>query len=169
MTAVAVRRDTKADMLTALSVCVLTLAALLISDWPRWLVMWCIAIGIFAVCKWLSWQPVRAARVSTGRKFGYFLAWPGLDGSAFVGRASARPRPSELKLAIGKTILGLALIVVTEHLISANAYLAGWIGMLGIVFSLHFGLFHVLSWIWRRQGIKAQPLMDCPVLSTSLS
>ena len=169
MTAIATRRDTKADMFIAASLWLLTLAALLISDWPRWLVMWCIAISIFAVCKWLSWQPVQFTRVSTGRKLGYFLAWPGLDAAAFIGRTAVRPRSSELALAMGKTILGGLLMFAGFQLLSRHAYLAGWVGMVGIVFSLHFGLFHVLSWIWRRRGVDAAPIMHWPVRSTSVS
>jgi alginate O-acetyltransferase complex protein AlgI len=171
MTAVAVKPETKAGMLTSMSLCGLTLGALLMSDWPRWVVMWSIAACIFALCKWLSWLPVRADQVATSRRVGYFLAWPGLDGAAFVGRTASSPAPRsvELAFAIGKSVFGLVLIFVACRLISEQAYPAGWIGMAGIAFSLHFGLFHILSWIWRRRGAAAQPIMDWPVLSTSVS
>jgi alginate O-acetyltransferase complex protein AlgI len=42
-------------------------------------------------------------------------------------------------------------------------------GMLGVVFMLHFGLFHFLSLLWRHNGIKATPLMQNPIAATSLT
>ncbi|HUG93724.1 MAG TPA: MBOAT family protein [Planctomycetaceae bacterium] len=41
--------------------------------------------------------------------------------------------------------------------------------MAGIVFVLHFGLFHLLSLSWRRAGINAPPIMNAPVCSSSLA
>ena len=41
--------------------------------------------------------------------------------------------------------------------------------MLGVVFILHFGLFHLLSLLWRRMGICARPVMRNPIGATSLA
>ena len=49
-----------------------------------------------------------------------------------------------------------------------SLYLAGWMGMAGVVLTLHFGLFHLLSCAWRRAGVEARPLMNAPVVSESL-
>jgi len=37
--------------------------------------------------------------------------------------------------------------------------------MAGIVFLLHFGLFHVLSCAWRAAGVDVKPLMAWPLLA----
>jgi hypothetical protein len=67
-------------------------------------------------------------------------------------------------------LAGVTLCVTANRLASTeDVILAGWLGMLGIVFILHFGVFHILSWIWRRQGVLAEPLMDWPIRSTSVS
>jgi alginate O-acetyltransferase complex protein AlgI len=41
--------------------------------------------------------------------------------------------------------------------------------MVGVVFVLHFGLFHLVSLSWQSLGACAKPLMEWPVLSTSVS
>jgi alginate O-acetyltransferase complex protein AlgI len=41
--------------------------------------------------------------------------------------------------------------------------------MVGIVFMLHFGLFHLLSLLWHSLGIHAKPMMMSPGTATSLS
>ncbi len=38
-----------------------------------------------------------------------------------------------------------------------------------MIFTFHFGLFHVLSWGWRRAGVTAPPLMRAPIIATSLA
>ncbi len=140
--------------------------------WPRWAIMWTIAIGVFAIAKWLSWMSLRDSQVTGARVAAYFLAWPGLDSVAFVAERQAvhSPRLFEWTFAGAKTLFGLSLVAIGVSISnSANPLVAGWIGMIGIVFSLHFGVFHLLSCYWRTRGMNAPPLMDWPILATSLS
>jgi hypothetical protein len=69
------------------------------------------------------------------------------------------------RLAFGATILfAIARMIPPQH-----PYVVGWTGMIGIVLMLHFGALHLLSCLWRSVGLPAQPLMNQPLASTSLS
>ena len=87
--------------------------------------------------------------------------------------ASARPieRPGlhEWHLAMGKMLFGGMLIAAATRFVDRYPLVAAWTGLVGIVFVLHFGLFHLLSILWRRQGIDAPPIMNAPLLATSLA
>jgi alginate O-acetyltransferase complex protein AlgI len=61
------------------------------------------------------------------------------------------------------------LIAAAASIVEREPLIAAWTGMTGIVFALHFGLFHLLSVAWRRAGVDAQPIMDAPVAAASLS
>jgi D-alanyl-lipoteichoic acid acyltransferase DltB (MBOAT superfamily) len=66
--------------------------------------------------------------------------------------------------------LGLALFFGAARFAPPEeSYLVGWIGMIGLVLILHFGLFHLVSCGWRSLGVDARPLMDRPLNSVSLS
>jgi len=45
----------------------------------------------------------------------------------------------------------------------------GWTGLLGLIFLLHFGSFHLLALLWQSVGVAAEPIMSNPAWSTSLS
>ncbi|WLD13355.1 MBOAT family protein [Planctellipticum variicoloris] len=141
--------------------------------WPRWLVMWMIAVAVYALLKWLSWQTSPTTHVPAWKHAAYLLAWPGMDAGAFLRLSPAvvvRPSLAEWGFAATKLSLGLlTLFFNSEFLSDCDPYLLGWIGMVGLVLTLHFGLFHLLSCVWRCAGINAAPLMDWPVASTSLS
>ncbi len=47
--------------------------------------------------------------------------------------------------------------------------LRGWVGMLGLIFLLHFGSFQILAFFWQRFVVTAAPIMSAPVRSVSLS
>ncbi len=142
--------------------------------WPPWAVMWLLALGIFAGCKWLTWRRTPLIGVSFRRQLAYLVAWPGLDANRFLDSASSvqSPPPSwgEWIFALAKLGLGLGILYgLTPLLPETDPYWVGWVGMIGVVMVLHFGLFHLLSCAWRREGIQARPLMQWPLLSVSLS
>jgi len=132
--------------------------------------MWSLALAIYAACKWLTWQRSAAPEAPWWKQAGYLLAWPGMDAAAFLNGSRAAPAPfGEWLFAAGKLTLGLAMLAVFRCLPQERPLVVGWAGLLGIVFVLHFGLFHLLSCAWRCVGVNAQPLMDWPIAATSVS
>lgn len=139
-----------------------------------WEFMWILSAAIFFGFKWETWFRARDARTlaSTSRNFAYLFLWPGMDAARFLasGRSVARPPAREWIAPVLKTLAGIVLVgLVARRPLAANGLLEGWIGMLGIVLLLHFGLFHLVSFAWRTAGVDAQPIMRSPVQSTSLS
>jgi hypothetical protein len=95
-----------------------------------------------------------------------------LDAAAFLapsGRGTP-PARQEWWAAWTKMIAGgIILWGLVRWLPSEQAYLIGWVGMIGFIFLLHFGLFHLLSCLWRSLGVEARPLMQAPLLAVSVS
>ena len=80
------------------------------------------------------------------------------------------PQIREWLFAVAKMSGGvIAVWVLARLLLPGYPILAGWVGMIGIVFILHFGLFHLLALFWRQGGIKTTPVMQNPLLATSLA
>ncbi|HSB75315.1 MAG TPA: membrane bound O-acyl transferase family-domain-containing protein [Terriglobales bacterium] len=134
--------------------------------------MWALAFSIFWGCKWQTWwkacQEMNA--IAASRSLGYLFAWPGMNAEAFLNaeRHPAPPRAREWLWASAKTALGAALLWGVARHIPADL-MAGWTGMLGLVLILHFGIFELLSVLWRSAGINAPPIMHSPILAASLS
>jgi predicted DCC family thiol-disulfide oxidoreductase YuxK len=154
---------------------VLPLLAVAFKAWVApWLFMWGMAFALYAGCKWLTYRIAsrNVAIQNPWRVAGYLLAWPGMDAVAFLNREEVptRPRSIEWALALIKTGLGFALLFgVTRILFPNHPPAAGWMGMCGAIFILHFGLFHILSLSWRQAGVNAAPLMRRPLAATSLN
>jgi predicted DCC family thiol-disulfide oxidoreductase YuxK len=138
-----------------------------------WAFMWLMVAAIFLGCKWLTlWRAKGYARVRPVRALGYFFLWAGMDAPRFldshparVNRATEGRRavPAILNVFLGITILfGLARL-------APNGLVAGWIGMIGMILILHFGLFDVAAIGWRIAGVDAKPIMHAPLKSSSLS
>jgi hypothetical protein len=146
---------------------------LLRSGLPAWAFMWALALAIFLSLKWLTWWAARQQiAASAGRSLAYLLAWPGMDAAAFLDQARAcRQAPvREWLWAAAKTVFGGLLFWLTARRIPADySLLRGWVGLVGLIFLLHFGSFHLLALFWQGQGIDARPIMSNPLAARSLS
>jgi len=144
---------------------------LLPSTTPRWVVMWTLAFAIFVGCRWLTWRRTPAPLTPLWRHLAYLFGWPGLDAVAFLrgGPTVSRPTIREWGFALSKFVVGLMLMFGVARLVpEAYPYVVGWVGMIGIVMTLHFGLFHLLSCGWRAWGIDARPLMNWPLTAVGV-
>jgi len=139
---------------------------------PPWGLMWILSIAIFAGFKWWTWWRAVGSGVfsTTSRSFAYLFLWPGMDARRFLALSPWREKPafSSWAWAFAKTAFGAGLVWGVARL-AGDGLLAGWIGMVGFIFLLHFGLFAILALFWQRLGICAQPLMNCPIAARSLS
>ena len=136
-----------------------------------WGFMWLLSFALFLGCKWLTLR--RAATdgdAPTHVKLAYLFLWPGMDADAFLKRDDAMPpKLRAWLLAFGKMLLGIGLVVKATELTDAFPIFGAWLGMVGIVLILHFGLFHLLALWWRTTGREVKPLMNAPLLATSLT
>lgn len=152
----------------------MSLSQLMPFEWPRWAMMWTVALVIYTGCKWVTWHRTATRNVPLWKHAAYLLAWPGMDAMSFLAEGStsnrSRCRSSEWLAAAAKLMVGVALLFgVARRIPPQHEYVAGWIGMIGIVLILHFGVFHLLSCSWRSLGVQARALMNRPLASTSLS
>jgi hypothetical protein len=96
-----------------------------------------------------------------------------MDATSFFSESAADSPPcpgAEWFAAAGRVAFGAALLFgVARWVPPQDAYVAGWIGMIGLVSMLHFGVFHLLSCAWRSVNVQARPLMNRPLASTSVS
>lgn len=140
-----------------------------------WIFMWLLAAAIFFGCKWLTLGNAiqRVGRVSPFRSAAYLFAWPGMDAARFLSphltpRCSRSEMMKSAALAIVRILLGISLLfALARH--ASSPILAGWIGMIGLILILHFGLFELTSIGWRAVRVDAAPIMNRPLRSTSVS
>ncbi len=132
--------------------------------------MWAIATAIFAGCKMLTLMARRDGERASGRGLAYAFAWPGFDAEAFLSQTvkPAKPRSAEAIQAGVNALIGATLVTMAIRWVGCAPMAFGWLGMIGMVCVLHFGLFHLLSCFWRWRGIDAKPLMRRPLLSRSV-
>ena len=140
-----------------------------------WVFMWLMASAIFFGCKWLTLGNAsqRAGRVCPFRAAAYLIAWPGMDAARFLSpdlapRGARSEMMKSAALAVLRILLGAVLIFATARRVT-EPLLAGWIGMVGMILILHFGLFELFSIGWRALRVDAVPIMSRPLRSTSVS
>jgi predicted DCC family thiol-disulfide oxidoreductase YuxK len=132
---------------------------------PPWAWMWSLTVALFWGFKWITWIRAKRSGLDLGwvRDVGYWLFWPGMSPKAFAV-AEYRARPMEWFLAAAKTTFGAMLIWRGARLVPADEpLLAGWVGLVGLAFLLHFGLMHLAALAWR-----VEPIMRAPILAESL-
>lgn len=101
----------------------------------------------------------------------WFLAWPGLDAATFFRREVVEtPALQEWLFAAAKIGFGGWMLLRVAPQLQADAELAsGWAALIGIVFLLHFGTFHLAALFWRSLGRNVKPIMNAPILATSVA
>jgi D-alanyl-lipoteichoic acid acyltransferase DltB (MBOAT superfamily) len=90
-----------------------------------------------------------------------------MDAGAFLEGHAEKPPLREWFAAIAKTALGATLYFGVARCFD-HPLAAGWVGMCGVIFLLHFGGFHLLSIFWRTIGVQAEPIMRWPLAAQSL-
>ncbi len=140
--------------------------------------MWALTLAIFFGCKLLTW-PAALTR-PTWKMAGYFLAWPGMDAEAFLGRRNVQSNvnrvlgtntgfkpwlPALTKLCLGALLVSLA----GTNYLELGPLMTGWMGIAGVITTLHFGVGDLLALGWRRLGVNCTPLMLSPIRATSLA
>jgi Membrane bound O-acyl transferase family len=137
-----------------------------------WVLMWTIAFALFFGCKWLTWWQARTPDAAPWRNVAYFFGWVGMDAPEFFNerRRAIKPRGGAWLAALLKIAFGAGLLWLLVPAIPASqTLLKGWVGMTGVVFILHFGLFELMALTWRTVGIAVTPLMNAPIKSRSLA
>ncbi|MCA9034640.1 MAG: hypothetical protein KDA91_05895 [Planctomycetaceae bacterium] len=101
----------------------------------------------------------------------WFVAWPGLNAAEFFTTVPARHIPREdWGFAGSKTAAGGFLFwILAPRMLSWNKWAAGWTALAGVVFMLHFGLFHWMALFWQSKGRNVRPIMNWPVMANSLA
>ena len=140
-----------------------------------WILMWLMAFAIFFGCKWLTLGKAiqRAGRVCPFRAAAYLFAWPGMDAVRFLSpdlapRCSRWAMIKSATFALARILLGALLLFAVARQ-PTEPILAGWIGMVGMILIMHFGLFDLASIEWRALRVDAPPIMNRPLRSTSVS
>ncbi len=142
-----------------------------------WMFTWVLAAALFFGCKWLTWRRAlrNGCRPSPFRSWAYCFASANMDARAFLAKRRARSLTQTISarqwtFATGKTLLGAVIIWGTaRNWFGPKSLAIGWLGMVGLVMFLHFGLFHLVALGWRSAGVETEPIMRSPLMATSLA
>jgi alginate O-acetyltransferase complex protein AlgI len=129
--------------------------------------MWSLAFALFFAAKWLTWRAT-TGEFAGWRGWAYWFGWPGMDSSAFLrGHVDKGPELQDWISAGCNVALGAMLFWGVGPCVG-EPLARGWLGMIGLVLMLHFGLFRLVSCSWRSQGVDAEPIMDGPLAAESV-
>ena len=156
-----------------LPICVLPLTAVACRDrLTSWAFMWTLSFAIFLSVKWLTWWKARSRIAHPAwRSAAYLLAWPGMDAGSFLDarQVVSPPAAGTWLWAACETILGASLLwAVARSVPAGHPLIRGWVGMVGVILLLHFGIFQAVALLWQSVGVKADSIMSAPLRSTSL-
>lgn len=144
---------------------------------PRWVTMWVLAAAIFYLGKMAMWLLTPAPKGGRNAMLtaGWWLAWPGMSLSGWskwparkVGVAGTSEAGALWLDGIRNILFGAALLWGVARLFS-HPLAAGWVGMVGLIFMLHFGVFHLVTAFWGGLGLKVKPVMRNPLAATTLA
>jgi len=145
----------------------LTFAFLLLCIWGSgtggWALMCALACGLWITVKYFVLQ----SEGSDGRQAIIWFAWPGTDGREFFRRTVLRIKPFDCRSGLLNLSCGVGLFLLIRFA-PMDPALATWIGMAGLVFVLHFGLFRLLATLLTTIGIRVSSIMNFPLLARSL-
>ena len=148
-------------------------AWVLVPNLSPFVTMCCISLSLFGLIKLhtLLEYSTRQSLPPAADLLAWFVAWPGLNAPRFFTTTDCTAAaPREWVFAFAKTIFGGCLLFfVAPAVLSTHKLTAGWIALAGIVFIFHFGSFHLLALYWRTQGRDVRPIMNAPILATSVS
>ena len=135
--------------------------------------MWTLSFAIFLGLKWITfWRARDGVPHDAWRSLAYVAAWPGMDAESFLDatKHAIKPTAGDWLWATLKTAVGVELLwMVARRVAPQHHLIRGWIGLLGLIFLLHFGSFHLIALFWQAVGIDAEPIMSKPILSKTLS
>ncbi len=149
--------------------CVVVLVAWWGAMLEPWAFMWVLAWAIYFGCKLTTWLRGwwREGFGTAGRAVGYLLAWPGMDPQPFAAMSREPLAVAKGRWLRAWAMVGAGVLCMAAAMRVNDAYVAGWLGMVGTVLMLHFGVFALMAYGWRRVGVAVEPIMDQPVLARS--
>lgn len=141
---------------------------------PTWGQMWLLAILIYAACKATVWMWLRDRSAPCWKQVAFLLAWPGMNANEFVCKSGEstphRDLTRESTWATALIVFGACLLwFVAPQLSSERDTLIAWLGMIGTILMLHFGVFRLLANYWQSNEVDARPIMNAPWAASSVS
>lgn len=141
---------------------------------PAWGFVFVLSFSIFFGFKWLTFKRAVSGGVRPGmrRAVGYIFLWVGMDAGRFLDESRRPEIPGLREWAVAgfKTALGCIIFwLLAREVYQSHALTGGYVGFTGFLILTFFGVFHILSLVWRSLGADAGPIMRSPLLATSPS